>query len=270
MAITTVDGIVANLLSPADVTKGSFTGEAAGQYHSPFYLPGMPGAATAPSPGLAGAALTAYTGQIPFPAAVGGKNVYLARMETTQGGSIGAVTLCDRLWHNSGFTVTTTTAQTVNSVAWPARDMDGSTNGRGVQVGLEVSTATTNAGAITNMTMSYTAADGTAGRTATVASFPATAVMGTFVPFLLQAGDTGVRSIQSLTLGTSLVTGTVHLVAYREIVGLGTPVANTQVQQGPLDLGLPRLYDNSVPFLTYTLTGTSGGVTNTQLTYAQG
>ena len=106
----------------------------------------------------------------------------------------------DVLWVNTGIVVTTTTAQTINSVAWPARDLNGTTNGAGVQIGILVTTATTNGSAITNCTMSYTNQDGTAGHTATMASFPATAVVGSVVWFQLHAGDTGVRSIQSITL----------------------------------------------------------------------
>lgn len=271
MAITTMDGLVA-ALQPfgEDVVKAAFTGEAAGQMHSAFYLAGRPGAAVAPSPGLNGAALTSYAGQIPVPAPVGGKNIHLARLEFSQAGSIGGLTIMDRLWHNSGLAVATTTAQAITFPGLPARSQDGTANGAGVLAALEVSTATTNAGAITNTTISYTNESGTAGRTGTIASFPATAVAGTFVPFNLQAGDTGIRSVQSVTLGTSYAGGAIHLVLYRELASLGAPVANVTASAGPIELGLPRLFDNSVPFLVFTLTGTAAGVTNAQLTFAQG
>lgn len=270
MAITTLDGIIAGFLPPQPFIKNSVTGEAIGGYHSTAYMAGLPGAMTAPAPGLAGAALTTYSGQIPFPAAVGGKTIYLSRLSGSHAGNIGAFILLDRLWHNSGIVSTTTTAQTVNSVAWPARDRNGSTNGVGVQVALEVSTATTNGSAITNCTMSYTNDAGTAGRTATMASFPATAVAGTFVPFGLAAGDTGVRSIQSLTLGTSLVTGTVHLVAYREISSIGTNNAGQEGVLDPFGLGLPVMYDSSVPFMLYHIIATSIGNARGSIVYTQG
>ena len=270
MAITTMDGITAGFRPPEPFLKASFTGEAVGGFHSTAYLAGRPGAMTAPTPGLAGAALTTYSGQIPFPAAVGGQSIYLSRLSGSQAGNIGAIILADRLWHNSGFTVTTTGAQTVNSAAFPARDRAGSTNGDGVLVGIEVSTATTNGSAVTNMTMSYTNQDGTSGRTATVPSFPATAVAGTFVPFMLAAGDRGVRSIQTLTLGTSLVAGTVHLVAYREIAAIGTPVTAAENTQDPFALGLPLMYDGSVPWLIYHLTATAGGTVRGSVVYTQG
>lgn len=261
MAITTVDGVIAGLQCAEFFYKGGGTMEAAGVLHSLFYAAGRPGAAAAPSPGMAGAALTSYAGQIPFSNPVSG-NSYLARFGAVASVA-GTLLLCDRLWHNSGIVVTTTTAQNVNSATFPARDQDGSTNGNGVMVGLEVSAATTNAGAITNMTLSYTNESNTAGHTATVGaaapqSFPATAAAGTFVPFRLAAGDKGIRSIQSITLGTSLGAGTVHLVAYRVLAAFGVPVANAA--PSPLDFlgtGFPRLYDDTVPFLLWVPTATT-------------
>ncbi len=270
MAITSTDTLLAGLLPPYSFWKTTATGEAAGEYFSPFYVAGNPGAAAAPTPGLAGAALTSYAGQLPYPAAVTGKNGYLADWSITQGGNVGGILLCDRLWHNSGWTMTTTTAETVNSVAWPARDYSMSTAGVDVMVGLEVSTVTGNGGAITNCTASYTDSDGNSGATATITSFPASAVAGTFVPFNLAVGDKGVRSVQTLTKGTSFVSGTMHLVAYRVLAHLGTPTANIAANHVP---GSPRKMSDAntsaVPFLLYQLTGTALGAVMGTLTYCQ-
>lgn len=253
---------------PEKFLKIGTTAEAAGVLHSLFYATGRPGAAAAPTPGLAGAALTTYTGQIPWVNPVSG-NSYLARLQasSTLAGRLG---ILDRLWHNSGFTVTTTTAQTVNSATWPARDRDGTTNGEGVMVAIEVSTATTNAGAIANMTLSYTNSAGSSGKTATITSFPATAVAGTFVPFQLAAGDTGIRSIQSLTLGTSLVTGTVHLVAYRTLANLELTLANTGNSIDAITGGFVQIYDDSVPFMIFLTTATTAATISGNFIVTQG
>lgn len=267
MTITTLDGAIAGMKPPEQVLKVGATMEAAGVHHSLFYTSGRPGAATAPSPGIGGAALTSYSGQIPVPAASG--NTHLARL-TAAASVVGRLILCDRLWHNSGVAVTTTTAQTVTSATWPARDLDGSTNGRGVMVGIEVSTATTNAGAITNTTLSYTDQDGNAGATATMASFPATAVAGTFVPFQLAAGDSGIRSIQSVTLGTSYGGGAIHLVAYRVIAAVSVTAANVGTEYDLVQLGMPRLYDNSVPFLLWLPSATTAVTVQSEVVYTQG
>lgn len=268
MAITSTDSYLAGLLPPYSFWKTSFTGEAAGEYFSPFYVAGNPGAATAPSPGLAGAALTSYAGQLPFTSAATGDTTYLADLAATQGANVGGILLCDRLWHNSGITITTTTGQTVNSATLPTRDYSLSTAGVDVMCGIEVSAATGNGGAIANTTITYTDSDGNSGNTGTLTSFPATAVAGHFSVFNLAAGDKGIRSIQTLTLGTSYVSGTIHLVMFRVIAAIGTPVANTWAGLPP---AMPRrMADSSsaaVPFLLYQLTGTAGGAVSGTLQY---
>lgn len=270
MAILNGDNLFRGLLPGQQVYKDAVTGEAAGVLHSSLYLTGSPGAGVAPAPGLAGAALTSYAGQIPFPSAVASKNIYLARLVLAHGGNIGAISIYDRLWHNSGLVVTTTTGQTVNSVAFPARDLDGTVNGRGCIVGIECSTATTNGAPVTNTTLTYTNSLGVGSKTATMAAWPATAVAGTFVPFSLAAGDVGVQSIQTATLGTSYGAGAIHLVVAREIATIPLPTANVAGVSDALQLGLPRCFDNSVPWMVYLPTATAIGLVSGSLTLAQG
>lgn len=268
-AITTLSGAIAGARAPEDLSKVGATMEAAGVWYSLFYTAGRPGAATAPSPGLAGAALTSYAGQVPFTNPTAGQNSYIFRFDCT-GSVAGKCRVIDRLWHNSGIVVTTTTAQTVNSATLPARDANGTTDGAGVMAALEVSTATTNGSAITNTTISYTDQAGNAGNTATIASFPATAVAGTFVPFQLAAGDTGIRSIQSITLGTSYVAGTVHLVMYRDLVEDATSIANVSPGRNAIEAGFVRLFDNTVPMLIWLPTATTAITINGRIIYTQG
>lgn len=270
MAISTEDQLLAGFQPPEYCFSASFTGAAAGGFHSSAYLAGRPGTMSAPSSGLAGSAVTSSRGgMLPLPAAVAGSNIYLAGMDACQAGSIGAVLLVDRLWDNSGIVVTTTGAQTVNSATLPARDASGSTSGAGVLVGLEVSSTLGN-GTVTNTTITYTNSVGTVARTGTITSFPAAAPAGTFVRFNLAAGDVGVRSIQSLTLGTSYVSGTMHLVAYRVLAVIPTPTSNIASSQDFLQLGMPRIWDNSALQFMYLLSGTAGGATQVSLNYAQG
>jgi hypothetical protein len=270
VSISTMDQLIAGLLAPVSVLKTSATGEAAGELWSPFYTAGYPGAATAPSPGVNGAALTSYTGSVEFPSAVSGSNVYLAGVDACQGGSVGEIWVCDRLWHNSGLTVTTTGAQAITTPTFPSRDSSGGATGAGLMLGIEVSTATTNGSAITNMTASYTDDAGNTGNTATMTSFPATAVAGHFSVFNLAAGDRGLRALASVTFGTSLGAGAVHLVVFRVLARIPTPTANISNRLDALQLGMPRMYDNSVPFLLYRLTGTAVGTVSATLSYAQG
>lgn len=268
MAITTLDGVIAGMQPPQEVLKIGATMEAVGVKHSTFYHTGRPGAATAPSPGINGAALTTYSGQIPFTNPASG-NTYLARFALASSVA-GKGFLYDRLWHNSGVAVATTTAQAITTPTWPARDQDGTTNGAGVMCAIEVVTATTNAGAITNTTLSYTNSAGTAGRTATISSFPATAVAGTFVPFQLAAGDVGIRSIQSVTLGTSYAGGAISLVCYRHLAELELPIANVGNAVDAVTSGFPRLYDNTVPWLVWLPTATTAVTWSGSVVYTQG
>lgn len=163
-----------------------------------------------------------------------------------------AVQLLDLLWYNTGIAVTTTTNQAIAmpGTSIPSRDKNGTTNGEDWMAGIYVTTATTNAGAVTNTTLSYTNSEGTAGRTATIASFPATAVAGTFVPFQLQAGDRGIRSIQGITLGTSYGGGAISLVLYRQLAFVPNTVANTGAGSDSLKRNI-RIYNGTAFWWTY-------------------
>jgi hypothetical protein len=266
MAITTLDQLLAGMLPPASIVKyGSMTG---GRPFSLFYLPGMPGAAVAPTDGLSGAALTNYAGQIPFPAAVSGKNIHLARFQA-QASLAGTLILCDRLWHNSGLNLTTTSPQTINSVAWPARDANGTSDGHQVMIGLEI-TATTGSGS-PSFTMSYTNQDGMAGRTGTgILAGYSSAAAGMFFQMGLAAGDTGVRSVQTFTLSASWTSGAASLVAYREIARLELTANNIPSAIDAITAGLPRMYDGTVPFLLYIPYTSGSNVVSGHVVYAQG
>jgi len=265
---TTASEVAGTAGRSVSILKVGAAMEAIGVLHSHRASTGFPGAWTLGSPGVAGAELTnADGGCIPFTnASTGG--IYLTGFSGSMSVT-GGIWLVDFLWYNTGLTVTTTTAQTVNSVAFPARDLNGSTNGEGVEFGILVATATTNAGAVTNTTASYTDSDGNAGATATIASFPATAVAGTIVPFQLAAGDKGVRSIQSVTLGTSYGGGAISVVAFRRIAFIPVPVIN--VGQAATFAGAPgvRLYDGSCLHILQLPTATTATTVQGVVTFAE-
>lgn len=267
MAITTLDGALAGMRPPETYAKALSGTLVAGRPYTNFYAAGIPGAAVAPTPGLAGAALTSYSGQIPVPSASG--NTHLARLSGVSSAQAGMLLLCDRLWHNSGFTITQTSAHTVNSLTWPARDKNGATNGAGVYLGVEISGAT-GTGTPT-ITVSYTNSDGTAGRTGTnTVATVASSAAGTFYPIGLAAGDTGVRSVQTLTLSATWTSGTMHLVAYRVLASLELSAAGLPNAIDALTSGMPRVYDNSVPFMIYIPQTTTSTQLTGQVIFTQG
>lgn len=251
MAIATLDAALAGMQPPRFIAKAATPAMVAGRPQSLWGLGGSPGAGSFDTT-LAGVALSSSSamvnGQIPHTDPVTG-NAYLARL-TGAASQPGTLLLCDRLWHNGGFTITTTTAQTVNSATFPARDITGTTNGDGVLVGIEVSSA---AGAAAPApTFSYTNQSGTSGRSAGLAFATANSpTAGAFFPFGLQAGDKGVRSVQSLTLGTSWASGTINLVAYRVLAALPLPQTNVSNELDALTSGMPRLFNGVVPFLIF-------------------
>ncbi len=269
MAITTLDGLIAGLQPPTQFYKQTGTMEIAGVAHSLWLAAGNPGPAAAPAAGLAGEALTGtVAGSLRFPATVAGKNIHAARFEAVQSANLGSISICDRLWQNSGFVVTSTGAQTINSVTLPARDINGATSGEGVWLALEQITV---GGAGTpTFTVSYTNSAGTGGRTGTIGPVATTLQAGTFYPMNMQSGDTGVRSVQTITSSATMTSGTVSFVMYREIVAMPTPGANYGIDRDAVALGLPRAYDASVLFLLGMATATTNTIVDGAVAWAQG
>ncbi len=224
---------------PYEFYKIGTAAEAIGNWYCLQKDSGFPGAYSLGSPGVNGwwtdasqatnaanPAGATQTGSVQLPNPASGSYFCLPPKVTVSTGHL--MQLIDVLWYNTGIGVTTTTAQAISlpGSSKPARDLNGSTNGEGWNAAILVTAATTNAGAVTNTTLSYTNSEGTSSRTATIAIFPATAVIGTWVPFQLQAGDRGIRDIASITLGTSYVTGSISLVLYRNIYSVANPVVN--------------------------------------------
>lgn len=171
----------------------------------------------------------AQMGAHPLPDPASG-SLYLTTA-TFSDGIIGQIHLIDVLWYNTGLTVTTTTAQNITMPTLPNRDLNGTNNGAGWGAALYALTALGNAAVVSNTTISYTDQDGNASNTGTFSGIigwqaPATPVIGTWMPFQLAAGDSGIRSIQSITLGTTYTSGTMSLVLYRVLATIPIPVAN--------------------------------------------
>lgn len=270
MAITTLDGVIAGMQPPRIIAKASTPALIAGRPASLWPLTGSPGAG-AYNGTLNGVILDStaalVAGQIPIfdPVTV---NQYLARFSgaCTQ---IGAIMLLDRLWHNGGYTITSTAAQNSTTPAWPARSADGTANGDAVLLAVEVSAAT--GAGVPTITISYTNQAGTAGRTATnIQATLATSAIGATYLIGLQAGDTGVRSVQSLTLSATWTSGTINLVAYRFLAMLEIPAVGVSNAIDALTSGMPRLYNGTVPWLAFVPSSTAAAVITGSFVATQG
>jgi hypothetical protein len=232
--------------------KNGTASDAIGYWYGTWKDAGFPGAWAPGTPGINGRVTDGTTaadyGCVPIRNPSTGAN-YLT--EVMMGSSIPHYHLFyDVLWVNSGIAITTTTAQAITTPTLPARDINGSTNGEGCMIGIMCTSAVGLAALAFNATVTYTNSDGTGSRTATLSNIvgsqaPATPVIGTVIWFNLAAGDRGVRSIQSITLGTSWVSGTISLFIARDIVSVGTQVAN--IPSAPKKLSDPgvRLYNGT-------------------------
>ena len=151
-------------------------------------------------------------------------------------------------------TVTTTGAQTLNNTVTLPRY----TTGAGVQAFLTPSTVM---GAATpNITLNYTNSAGVAGK-ATPATLPigntAAAVTsivysgtgsGKYGPFIpLAAGDAGIRSVQSINLSASYVSGVLNLVLCKPIMTLPITTLGVTAERDLVNqfASMPRIYDGA-------------------------
>lgn len=236
---------------PVPFMKTGTAADTAGYWYCTSKDGGFPGAWAPGTPGINGRATSGTTsndnGCIPIKNPAVGAN-YLTELQMAASVNHSHL-FFDCLWVNSGIVVTTTTAQAITTPTLPPRDVNGTTNGEGCMIAMLTTTANTNAAVISNTTISYTNSDGVSGRAATLSAIagsqiPATPVIGTIVWFNLQAGDKGVQSIQSITLGTSLGGGAVSLMICRDIATIGTNVVNVSAQKV---VGAPgiRLYNDT-------------------------
>lgn len=273
MGLATLDAAGAGTRPPIYWTKAASSAMVAGRPLSLWSVAGNPGAGGFNGT-LAGATVSnATTGALPRTDPASGAS-YVFSQTAGAIGQNGCLLLCDRLWHNGGFTITSTASQTVNSVAWPSRcptsfiDDTPTTTGYRILLGLEVS-AQTGTGTPT-ITVGYTNDAGTAGRTATnVQATAATSVVQTFYQIGLQAGDTGVRSVQTYQQSATWTSGTVNLVAYRVLQALTCIADGSPTQVDWFTGGGPRVYDGSCLFYifvprTTTATQLSGLYVETQ------
>lgn len=218
--------------------KGGTAADTIGYWYCTSKDTGFPGAWSPGTPGVNGRATdgtqTADAGCVPVPNPASGAN-FLTELQLAASVNHSHL-FFDVLWVNSGLSVTTTTAQSITTPTLPARDAEGGTNGVGCMIALLTTSANNNAAAVANSIVTYTNSDGTSGRTASLVAvsgsqIPTSAVVGTIVWFGLQAGDKGVRSIESITLNTSLVAGSVSLMICRPIASIGTTIPNVSAQK---------------------------------------
>lgn len=205
MAITTMDGIVAGLNDAQRIRlhSNSFT-TAAGFFYNiqnsanttSFGLTSLPTDAAS-----GGSVHSAGDAGFPSISSVVGKR-YLAGFDVFCTLAQTAIGLYDRVWSCSGFSGTVTTPQAVTGFpSLPAR----AGTGEGLEIWIECYTAFGSTTTI-DIVVEYTNNFGISGRTTTVSPLSNVNGARVMLKLILQAGDIGVQSVQSVTLSAS--TGT--------------------------------------------------------------
>lgn len=267
MAIATMDGIVAGLATSKAVE---------------FYLNNQSNAANG-FLNLLRSALSFNGGNMPVPAAAssGGQlhadgdtgfpvlgtptgSRYLARTEVTVS-ALGSILAYDRVWSCSGFSGTVTTAQAVASPPAITRYA----NGVGLEMWVECYAATGATAA--NITISYTNQDGVAGRTSVVTAHPTSLPAGRMYRVPLQAGDTGVKSVESVTLSASTGTaGNFGVTLMKRIASLPGVTASVTTVADFAALGLPPVPSGAAIDLIHLATSSNTGAVYGLLQFIEG
>lgn len=264
MAITSMDGLIAGIVAGQErpYYKDNITA-AVGAWMSLFLAGGMPGAGSTPPTGAGDAPTSATAGAIPFTNAGGANEIYVAGF---QGGceDYGPIILVDRLVQTSGLSGTTLTAQTVNTTA-----LTRSTSAVGVECWLEQYTAV--GSTARTATISYTNQNGTAGRSGTATIGGTGMVAGRMSPMSLQGTDTGVQSVQSVTLSASTGTaGNFGVTLLKRVATVAITNSYDYSVLGPFAIGLPQLQDNACLSLMALSSAASYGPVIGKVTLAEG
>lgn len=170
----------------------------------------------------------------PIPTVASGNELcVLAGRFNTSGAAGMAVCAIDLLNHHNGMSGIVTGEQTTNLPSGSTAALTRYTSGEGVMIGLVIysqlgSTATT-------VTVRYTNSNGDGNRTSTATSFGGASFRenNIIIPIPLQAGDTGVRSVEGVTVAAT--TGTAGSFGVSLFKPLGMFALNDVMGAMPLD-----------------------------------
>lgn len=206
-----------------------------GRLHSSWTFAPLAGA----TPSTAAVPTSATAGAL-IPLQNPGTTLRLAQVEFLTGtttpplppGGDGCVILVDRLSHQGGLSGTAAGAQTTNL---PTAALTRYTSGVGVLAGLEIYSSVGGTG--TTVTMSYTNQSGTAGQVGAEVAFGGVDFQEAprFFIMPLVAGDTGVKSVESVTLaGTTGTVGNFGVTLFKVLTVL------------PMQFGMNQTYCDAI------------------------
>jgi hypothetical protein len=245
------------------IAKATLVTKGAGLMQSLWKAAGFPIAGASPPTGAGGIPDRTTAGALSF-ASFGALVGYLAKFSLVSA-TAGTILIGDRLWACSGLngTIFSPTSQPINGAT-----ITRNTSGIGNQLWIEYYTAT--GATASNLTVTYTNQAGVTGRTATIA-MQVTPVAGQMIWVPLQAGDTGILSVQSAILSASTATaGDFGLTIINPIDLISSPSANLAQPRGVYDTAMPIIDPNAALMLYVLPSTTSTGQIMGNIALAQG
>lgn len=252
------------ILSPSDyiasskqrvqlVKTGARTTVAAGWF-SMFDVAGAPGAGTLNVGNTANGLVPDDTvaGYPPVNAFGASATGYISKVEF--GSSVASrVALFDRVFVAGAYAfnaATTLATQPSYAARLPSTDYNG------LEIWIEAVTAFTGNPSVA---VTYTNSAGTAGRTTGTFATGSALTLGRCMQLPLQAGDSGVQKIESVTATVATV-GTFNVMVLRPLWAGRVKIANDGDLHDLLRTGLPQIYDTSALYMLVAADSTAGGV----------
>lgn len=225
----------------------------AGTFFSLWRVGGIPVAGADPTSLTATIQSATTTGAMAFATSTNGKTKHVinAGVTSVTAGSTGSLVVLDRLLAYGNINANINTAQNFTNT----QPLTRYTSGTGTVMFLEVTTAL--GATASNVTVTYTNSNGVAGRTTgaqtMVVSSVANRIPNTFLYLPLQAGDNGVRSVQTIQFSAAMLAGVANLVIAKPLFTM--PLAMVGVQNN-VDLALafpllPKIEDNAALQMIY-------------------
>jgi len=241
---------------------------------SVFDLAGNPGAGTlAGTSTTAGVVPTDATAGTPIINAFGGSNKgYLTKVEYYNS-VISTLFVYDLLFkagnyaYNSG--TTTLSSQPAISSRCPDYPGSGTVFGNGNEIWIEVSTAFVT-GTAWQVRVTYTNSAGVTGRSTIISASQnaAALTLGKMFQLALQAGDSGVQTIESVVVtngGTAMTAGAFNVLILRRLWSNRIAIANSGAIDDILKTGAPIVYADSALIVVVQADSTSTGLPNLTL-----
>ena len=263
MAILTLDQYIASNKQLINYYKTVSIAATAATRTSIYQSAGSPGAGT-----LAGANLTSGTlitaGTVGFPLITTYTgSYYLSRVSLSN--SVSSNIIIQDLIYKAG-SYAFNAAQTLTTQPSISGRVPGGTDYSGVSMYFECVTAFTG---IPTLTVTYTNQSGVAGRTSGAVSLGVAPIVGKLVALTLQAGDTGVQKVESVTCTVATV-GTFNILLVRDLYMGRIPLLNGSVSEGLDRVGLPEIFLTSALNVVSIPDGAASGVPSGYFEIASG